>query len=209
MNRILNAQPAFSDDHFVYRTPQWLEAVYRALCLVIAGLSAYLAMSSSNIPMPLTISLLLASCILVFLALRRRPESASVYFVCDQQGIYFPSLQAKAIIAGGKEHPWLHVPWHNVFDIKIQLGLDETGNTKELVLSVLATDPEHREFLAARAVRQDLGVHKPGPTNAVKIAFSNFFHQHDRVMSSVRRFQAAYSIGQVPRTRPDAPVAKA
>ena len=92
---------------------------------------------------------------------------------------------------------------------KIQLVLDETGNTKELALSLLATDPDHRVFLATLTVLQDLGEQKPDPTNTVKIAFSNLFHQHDEVMSSVWRVQAAISIGRVLRIGQNSPVAKA
>ena len=148
--------------------------------------------------MILTASLSLATGVLLFLALRRRPEDAPVHFVCDQEGIYFPSSQAKTIFARGTETRWLHVPWHNVASIKTQLLLDETGNTKGLVFHLLATEPEHRQFLAEHAVRHDLGIRKSEAANVFAVGFTSFQNQHDEVLSRVRRFRSISPIGRVP-----------
>jgi len=195
MNRILNAKPPFGGDHFVYRTPGWLEAASRIGFLSIAGLTAYIAISVRSIPLLLTVLLCLATGMLLFLAVRRRAESASVHFVCDQEGIYFPSPRAKAIFARRTETRWLHVPWHNVANIKTQLLLDETGNTKGLVLYLLATEPEHRQFLAEHEVRHNLGVRQSETANVFAVGFANFLNQHDEILSRVRRFRSTSQTG--------------
>lgn len=199
MNKTLSALPAFGHDHFIYRTPSWLEATYLGLCLSIAGLLAYLAVAIDSIVLPLTVTLWLASGILVLIALRRRTEGVSIYFVCDHEGIYFPSSRTLSVIARTKEVTWLHVPWPNISDIRIQLLLDETGNTKGIVFSVVATESEAREFLARHTMLKDPGAQKSGPAKSFLVGFSNFFHRHDEVMSILRRFQTnATSNGIVP-----------
>ena len=199
MNKTLSARPAFGHDHFIYRTPRWLEATHRGLCLLIAGLLAYLALSTDSIALPLAVTLWLASGILVLTGLRGRTEDVSIHFVCDHEGIYFPSSRTLSIVARTNEVPWLHVPWSNISGIRIQLLLDETGNTKGIVFNVVATESEEREFLARHTMIRDPGVRKPGPTKSILVGFSSFFHRHDEVMSILRRFQTtAPSNGIVP-----------
>jgi len=199
LNKTLSARPAFGDDHFIYRTPRWVEATYLGLSLLIAGLLAYLALSISSNSLPLTVTLWLASGILVVIALRRRPEAASIYFACDQEGIYFPSSRAKSIVTRTKDVPWLHVPWHNISDIRIQLLLDEAANRKGVVFSVAATSTEEREFLARHSVFKNREAQKSGSIKGFLVGFSNFFHRQDDVMFHLGRFQTTT---QAPRRQP-------
>jgi hypothetical protein len=189
LNKTLSARPAFGEDHFIYRTPRWLEATYRGLCLLSAGLLVYLAVSINSISFALTLTLWFASGILVLIALRRRPEAASIYFVCDHGGIYFPSFRAQSMIAWTNAVSWLHVSWHNISDIRIQLLLDETANTKGVVFSIVATESEVREFLARYTMLKCLGARKSSQAKSFLVGFSNFYNRHDEVMSILRRFQ--------------------
>ena len=189
MNKTLSARPAFGHDHFICRTPQWFEATYRGVCLLIAGLLGYLALSIDSIALPLAAMLWLASGILLLLGLRRRTEGDSIYFVCDQEGVFFPSSRALSIGRRTKEVPWLNVPWSNISDIRIQLLLDETGNTEGIVFSVVATDAEAHEFLARHSMIRDPREKASGPTNSFLVGFSSFFHRHDDVMAILKRFQ--------------------
>jgi hypothetical protein len=189
MNKTLSARPVFGHDYFICRRPEWFEALYRGFFLLIAGLLAYLALSINSIALPLAALLWLASGILVLLGLRRRAEGDSIYFGCDQEGIYFPSSRALSIGRRAKEVPWLHVPWSNISDIRIQLLLDETGNSEGIVFSVAATESEAREFLARHTMIRDPRAKTPGPTNSFLVGFSSFFHRHDDVMAILKRFQ--------------------
>jgi len=189
LNKILNTRPVFGKDHFIYRTPRWVETLFKGLGLLIAGFLAYLALSIPGISPTLTVTLWLASGVLGLITIRRRPEEASIYFACDQGGIYFPSSRAQSIVVRPNDVPWLHVPWHNISDIRIQLLLDETANRKGVVLSIVATDLEVREFLSRHTVfkaRKALG------SSSVKgflLGFSNLFHRHEDVMAHLGRFQ--------------------
>ncbi|TRZ91350.1 MAG: hypothetical protein D4R84_14395 [Rhodocyclaceae bacterium] len=209
MNKILSARPEFSDDHFIYRSPRWLEATYLGLLLLIAGLLAYLALSINSIPLPLTLMLWLASGILVLIALRRRHEAASIYFACDRGGVYFPSIRSRSIVVPTTDVSWLHVPWDNISDIRIQLFLNEAANTRGVVLSIVATDSEAREFLAHHAVLKDAIPRKSIPTESFPVGFSTFFHRHSEVMSILKRFQTATSAtGNPIETNPERTLAR-
>jgi len=199
LNKILNAGPAAGEDQFTYRTPQWVEAIYCGLVLSIAGVLTYAALSINGIPFLLEVFLWLASGILILIALRPRAEAASIHFVCDHGGIYFPSSRAQSIVAQPKNVPWLHVPWHNVSDIRIQLLLDETANTKGVVFSVVASASEEREFLARHRVRMDRGVPNSGFGKKCLVGFSNFFHRHHDVISHFERFQTTAPAVRVQR----------
>ncbi|MCX7140701.1 MAG: hypothetical protein NT123_06255 [Proteobacteria bacterium] len=189
MNKILSARPAFDDDHFTYRTPRWVEIIYRGLFLSIAGLLTYVALSMNGISIFLGMLLWLASGILILTALRRRPDAASVYFVSDHGGIYFPSSRAHSIFATTKDVPWLHVPWDNISDVRIQLLLDETASAKAVVFSIAASSAEEREFLARHSVRTIRGGPGSGVHKQFFVGFSNFFHRHYDVISNIERFQ--------------------
>jgi hypothetical protein len=191
MNKILNSRPAFGHDHFIYRTPPWLAAMYAALCVLIAGLLVVLTLSVDSIPLPLTVIMWLAVGIAVFIALRRRTEEASIYFVCDREGIYFPASRARSIVARAKNVPWLHVPWHNISDIRVQLFLDETANTRGVMFFIVATESEEREFLARHAILKDPGVQKSIPGRVLLVGFSNFFFRYGEVMSILQHFQTS------------------
>jgi hypothetical protein len=198
LNKTLSAPPAFGDDHFIYRTPPWLEATYIGLCLLIAGLLVYLAVSINSTSLPLALTLWLVAGILVLIALRRRTEGASIHFVCDHGGLYFPSFRAQSMIARPKSAPWLHVPWHNISDIRIQLLLDETGNTKGVVFTIVATESEVREFLARHTMLKNTGAQKSNQTKLLQVGFSTFHYRHDEVMSILRRFQTTTPVIRIP-----------
>ena len=199
MNKILDARPVFGDDHFAYRTPRWVEAAYCGIFLLIAGLLAYLALSLNGISSLVTALLWLASGSLILIELRPRSEAASIYFVCDHEGIYFPSSRAHSVVAPRTDVPWLHVPWHHISDIRIQLLLDETANTKGVVFSIVASTAEEREFLARHRVRMGHGGQRPGFGKAYFVGFSNFFHRHCDVISNIERFQTTTPAARVPR----------
>ncbi len=84
----------------------------------------------------------------------------------------------------------MHVPWHNVSDIRIQLLLDETANTKGVVFSIVANAAEEREFLARHRARIDRAAQKSSSERKVFVGFSNFFHSHDVVISNLGRLRA-------------------
>ena len=202
MNKILGARPVFGDDHFAYRTPRWVEVAYCGLQLSIAGVFAYLALSLNGISSLLTVLLWLASGLLILIALRPRPDAAFICFVCDHGGIYFPSSRARAILARSKDVPWLHVPWHNVSDMRIQLLLDETANTMGVVFSVAASPAEEREFLTQHSLsicreapRSDLG-------KQCIVGFANYSHGHSDVISSIQRFHTRAPAARVERIDP-------
>lgn len=202
MNKILNARPAVGQDQFTYRTPRWVEAIHCGLLLSIAGLLAYAALSMNGIPFLLAALLWLASGILILIALRPRTDAASIYFVCDHGGIYFPSSRAHSIVAQTKDVPWLHVPWHNISDLRIQLLLDETANTKGVVFSVVASAPEEREFLTRHRVRIDREKPNPGSGKKYFVGFSNFFHRRNDVISTIERFRTSNRAARVQRGEP-------
>jgi hypothetical protein len=189
LNKILSKRPVFGEDHFIYRTPQWVETLFKGLGLLIAGFLAYLALSITGLSPILTVMLWLASGVLGLITIRRRPEEASIYFACDQQGIYFPSSGAQSILVRPNDLAWLHVPWHNISDIRIQLLLDETANRKGVVLSIVATDPEVREFLSRHSVFKARKAQTSSSIKGFLVGFSNFFHRHEEVMRHLGRFQ--------------------
>jgi len=197
LNKILGARPVFGDDHFAYRTPRWVDVTYRGLFVSIAGLLAYLALSLNGIPSMLTALLWLASGSLILIALRPRSEAASIYFVCDHEGIYFPSSRAQSVVAPRTDIPWLYVPWRNISDIRIQLLLDETANTKGVVFAVVASAAEEREFLTRHRVRLDRGAPESGFGKKYFVGFSNFFHRHKDVISNIERFQTTAPAARV------------
>lgn len=189
LNKTLSTRPVFGDDHFIYRTPRWVETLLSILSLSIAGFLIYLALSINSISSPLTAALWLASGILIVIALRRRPEEASIYFVCDHGGIYFPSSRARSMFVWPNETPWLHVPWRNISDIRIQLLLDEAANRKGVVFSIAATVPEVREFLSRHGVFKTRNALTSGAVPRFLVGFSSLFHRHDEVTSHLGRFQ--------------------
>jgi len=199
LNKILSARPAFDDDHFTYRTPRWVEHTYRGLFLSAAALLAYAALSMNEASSVLNVLLWLASGICVLMVIRPRPESASIHFVCDHGGLYFPSSRAKSIAAPTADVPWLHVPWHNVSNARIQLLLDETANTKGVAFSIFASASEEREFLAPHSMRIGWGGPVSGSGKQCVVGFSDFFHRHQDVISNFERFQTSIPVARVQR----------
>jgi len=189
LNKTLSTRPVFGRDHFIYRTPRWVETLFSGLGLLIAGFLAYLALSINGISSTPTVTLWVASGILVAIALRRRPEEASIYFVCDHDGIYFPSSRARSIAVRPNDIPWLHVPWRNISDIRIQLLLDEAANRKGVVFSIAATASEEREFLSRHSVFNTRRALASRSVTGFLVGFSNFFHRHNEVMTRLGRFQ--------------------
>ena len=165
--------------------------MYCCLFLSITASLAVVALSTIGIFSLLTMMLCLASYIFILLALRRRPEAASIYFVCDHEGIYFPSSQARSVFAKTKNVRWLQVPWHNVSDVRIQLLLDETANTKGVVFSIVASASEEHEFLARHSARVCRGGPKSGFGKQCFVGFSNFFCRHVDVISNIERFHTS------------------
>ena len=202
MNKILGARPVFGDDHFAYRTPLWVEVAYCGLQLSIAGVFAYLALSLNGISSLLTVLLWLASGLLILIALRPRPDAAFICFVCDHGGIYFPSSRARAILARSKDVPWLHVPWHNVSDMRIQLLLDETANTMGVVFSVAASPAEEREFLTQHSLRICREAPRSDLGKQYIVGFANYSHGHSDVISSIQRFHTRAPAARVEQIDP-------
>jgi len=189
MNKILSAPPTFGDDHFVCRTSPWLEAMYHGLLLTLAGVLTYIAVSIGGRLMPLAIALWLLSGILVLTALRRRTWCTSIHFICDHGGIYFPSSRAQSLVAPPSDVRWLHVPWRNISEVRIQLLLDETANTQGIAFVVVASESEGREFLARHTMLKHVRPQSPTAAKSFLVGFSNISHQQDRVISILKRFQ--------------------
>jgi hypothetical protein len=191
VNNTLNKCPDFAGDYFIYSAPRWLAATSSGICLIFAGFLAYLAASADSIAWHLRLILYISSGLLVLPVLSQRNMNSSVHFICDHGGIYFPSTRASSTFSCEKEYRWLHVPWKNVTDIKIQLFLDETANTRGVVFSVVATESERHEFLSRYSTASHAGSPKHDHPNSYLLGFSDIFHQHSKIISKLRYFQTS------------------
>jgi hypothetical protein len=191
VNKTLRTHPEFSGDYFVCRTPPWLAEMSSGISLLIAGLLGYVAASADSIAWHLRQILYIAAGLLVLLPLSRRRMDSSIHFVCDHDGIYFPSTRPPSAFSREKESRWLHVPWKNVSDIKTQLFLDETANTTGVVFSVVATEHERHEFLFRHSTAGHAGSPKHEQANSYLLGFSEICYPHNEIVSKLRYFQTS------------------
>ena len=190
MNSVLSERPQIGDDYFIFSQPTWVNKFFRLGWLVIAALLANLVWLTNGLSLPISDLLWAACALLALAALRPTTNETAIYFVCNHQGIYFPSVNTQSLLGRVKDRRWLHVPWHNVSDVKIQLLLDESANTKGIAFSILATESEGHDFLTWHTMHKNPEVPKTDSMQSFRVGFSSVFHRHDRVIATLLRFQS-------------------
>lgn len=192
MNTTFSSKPTFNGEHFVYGRPHWFEPAYRIVALLAGAALAYVALSLGN--SFLTQALFLFSVISILVAISPRSEWSSVYFICNNDGVYFPSSKAQTIFTREKNVPWLLVPWRNISDIRNQLVLDEAANTQGIVFSIATTLEEKREFLSRLTISRYLIAQRTVPDNSFLVGFTSIFHRPDEVVSVLDYYRTAGSV---------------
>jgi hypothetical protein len=194
MNSVIRNKPNFEGEYFVYGQPQWLDTAYRAASLLSGIALAWFATTLTSQIGILTQVLFLISVVLILTALSPRSEWSAVYFICDQNGLYFPSGKAQFMFARDKDTPWLFVPWANISDIRNQMVLDEAANKQGFALAIIATADERREFLSRLTISRHLIAKRSLPKNTCQIGFASFFHDPDDVVKLLNRYRASNTV---------------
>jgi len=170
VNQVLPSKPSVLTTTYVHASPAWLQAVLRVMFgLMSLGLLVLTWRSWAQMPLPArTLALVLAP---AFIAVCVWPRlwGHRAKFLADDTGIYFPANELLVpAFRDDSQHPWLHVPWRNISNIRIAREAGEGGRCVALEVSV--TEAEASAFFKHVGQPRDGSARTP---DALAIAYGD------------------------------------
>jgi hypothetical protein len=185
-NQILTQSPFPAAARFVYGMPAWGARSMRLAFLVAGGGLLYLAnrAATGSAPTYALVLLVAMACCFLLVALRAR---ATVYFLADGHGMYFPESTSFVLFGKSGVGHWLFVPWSNISNIRVT----RIRQTDHVSFSVAASAEEERRFFGNLAdVKRLLGGNVDKEGNLIA-AYANAFMAAEKVVSKLSQLRSA------------------